>query len=509
MKPKIETLISKIDLMVLGLVLEKPMHGYEINQIISSDHMQSWLDISRTSVYYSLTRLKKQGLITEVVEKQYNKPDRSIYRVTEYGRKLFFDSLARLLAEQDKVFLDYNIGLFFINKFTREKAFEVLEKRKRYLKKWRAGLQEQLKLAKNGDVYPTTLKLVVGHTLAFAEHETAWLETFIESENNPPNRQGTASVFSLSGDLSKVQLADVMRTITTGVRTGTLYLKRGASLVTITFIKGEVRYAASSSGLLGKGDDQLADNAIPDRILKPFKWPDGSFVFTPDLLVEEGGVALKVDSCSLIFAGCRVVDDWNRIRKVIPSSDTVYELDESRKVLDKINLNSDEEAVLSQINGMRNIEKLAAATSLSIFDVSRVLYTFSICGLVVTANKDKGELFDLLKFLSDALFERLIAIRAEKIAVQVEEDLNKLASEQKMSFMLREFKLIDSIDVPQDIHEFVKLAKEFYFMQLGFIRSQLGTRFIQHVLESVISQLTPEMHDIYTRHGFDKYKLEG
>jgi len=189
---------------------------------------------------------------------------------------------------------------------------------------------------------------------------------------------------------------------------------------------------------------------------------------------------------------------------VVPSSSTIYELSEDRKnPLEKVGLNSEEKSVLEQINGIRSIERLAEVTSMSIFDVSRVLYSFVICGLVTTTNKERAELFDFLKDFSDALFERLAAIKAEKMAKTIEEGLNGLAEKTGMPFSLDNFKLVDSPNMPKDFKEFISLVKGFYTAQIDAIQAQLGSRFTGHVLESIIGQLTPEMYDIYTRHGFN------
>lgn len=509
MKEKIEKLISKIDLMILGLVLEKPMHGYEINQIISAEEMQSWLEISRTSVYYALTRLKKQGLITEVVEKQYNKPDRSIFRITEAGRELFFDSLSLSLAEQEKVFLDYNIGLFFMNKLTKEKAIGVLEERKRFLKKWRSSLASQLKLVKGNSDHPSTLKAVLDHTLAFAEHEAFWLDSFLENlrEDGSTSESSSGSVFSLSGNLREAQLPDIIRMIASGGRTGTLAVKNSANTVMISFNKGKVVYVASPELLdSGNGDNSAGDGAVPPEILKTFNWPDGDFTFTPDMVIDNGGVELKLETCALVLSGCRLVDDWNRIKKVVSSSSVIYERSlDQKKFKSEASLSNEEKAVLDQINGIRSVERLAEVTSLSIFEVSRILYTFVICGQIHTASRDRGELFDLLKLFTNALFERLNAIKAERIAEQIAESLNDLSAKRNMPFSLDDFKLVDSQQVPQDLKKFAELVEEFYAEQVKAVSSQLGSRFTQHVIESIVGQLTPEMHDVYARYGLNRF----
>jgi len=58
-----EKAISRIELMILGLLSEKPMHGYEISKTLGLDEMRIWVDISMPSVYASLAKLKKRGLV--------------------------------------------------------------------------------------------------------------------------------------------------------------------------------------------------------------------------------------------------------------------------------------------------------------------------------------------------------------------------------------------------------------------------------------------------------------
>jgi len=396
--------------------------------------------------------------------------------------------------------------LFFLNKLTKEKAADVLERRKRFLKKWRSALNENLKLTTNGSRHPSTLKTVVEHTLSFADQELSWLNGFLESvKGSAPGSDGP-SVFSISGDLSEMQLPDVIRTIASGERTGVLRLEHGPEKIGITFVDGTVSYITGSPDLSPKGGDSGSEGVktIPKEVVKAFNWPAGSFVFTPDIVESEGGLALEAPSCELIFAGCRHVDDWGRIRKVISSANTIYEITGSpEKYPENVNLSKEELAVLSQINGLRDVERLAEIIAMSMFDVSRVLYTFVICGLVTTVSKDKGELFSFLSAFSDAVFERLTAIKAEKIAQQVETGLNSLADEHGMPFSLRNYKLTDNVNVPQDFKEFLRLVKDFYSAQIEIVRSQLGNRFTGHMLESIVGQLTPEMYDIYRRHGFN------
>ena len=47
------------DLVVLGLLSEGPMHGYEIVAELERREVKDWAGISRPQVYYSLDKLAK------------------------------------------------------------------------------------------------------------------------------------------------------------------------------------------------------------------------------------------------------------------------------------------------------------------------------------------------------------------------------------------------------------------------------------------------------------------
>ncbi len=47
------------DLVVLSLLSEQPMHGYQLNQTLENREVRDWAVISRPQVYYSLRKLKR------------------------------------------------------------------------------------------------------------------------------------------------------------------------------------------------------------------------------------------------------------------------------------------------------------------------------------------------------------------------------------------------------------------------------------------------------------------
>ena len=99
---------------ILGLLPRKPLHGYEIKQIIES-HMGDWTSIAFGSIYFALDKLSDEGLVERAsVEQHGNRPSRSIFRITGKGREEFLRLLRKTWNEVERSYFDLDIGLFFI-----------------------------------------------------------------------------------------------------------------------------------------------------------------------------------------------------------------------------------------------------------------------------------------------------------------------------------------------------------------------------------------------------------
>jgi DNA-binding PadR family transcriptional regulator len=84
------------DLVLLSLMAERPMHGYQANLELERREIGDWAGISRQQVYYSLEKLARRGLIraSETTEPAGG-PERSTFETTEKGRAALADALER------------------------------------------------------------------------------------------------------------------------------------------------------------------------------------------------------------------------------------------------------------------------------------------------------------------------------------------------------------------------------------------------------------------------------
>lgn len=100
-------------LVILGLLRERPLYGYEIKHVIE-DHMGDWTNIAFGSIYFALGKLADEGFIEKVATEQEGKrPSRSIYQITAAGRQEFLRLLREVWHEGERHYYTIDIGLFF------------------------------------------------------------------------------------------------------------------------------------------------------------------------------------------------------------------------------------------------------------------------------------------------------------------------------------------------------------------------------------------------------------
>jgi DNA-binding PadR family transcriptional regulator len=87
------------DLVLLSLLAERPMHGYETNVLLEFRKVRDWAGVSRPQVYYSLDKLARAGLIRAAREDpdddESGGPERNVFETTAKGKAALADALER------------------------------------------------------------------------------------------------------------------------------------------------------------------------------------------------------------------------------------------------------------------------------------------------------------------------------------------------------------------------------------------------------------------------------
>lgn len=107
--------LTAAELTLLGLLVEQPRHGYELDTVIAERGMREWTEIGFSSIYYLLTRLGERGLIAQTGEAEPGPPRRGkarkVYAATSEGHRACAAAAEAAIAELHPVFPRVLVGL--------------------------------------------------------------------------------------------------------------------------------------------------------------------------------------------------------------------------------------------------------------------------------------------------------------------------------------------------------------------------------------------------------------
>lgn len=84
------------DLVLLSLLAELPMHGYQANLELERRDVRDWAGVSRPQVYYSLEKLARLGLIRAARSREARAgPERQVFSTSTRGRAALAHALQR------------------------------------------------------------------------------------------------------------------------------------------------------------------------------------------------------------------------------------------------------------------------------------------------------------------------------------------------------------------------------------------------------------------------------
>jgi len=187
-----ETRLTTPDLVILSLLAERPMHGYEVNATLEDRNIREWAPVSRPQIYYSLDKLTRLGLIrVGADESPAAGPERRVFETTASGRDHLADALESKHWVNNRVHQPFLIWLA-LSWQARPRAFrKQLSERRKVLEARLADERATLKdvLDEVGHPYHEAvwmLQLVIEQT----ESERRWVNRLLkEADKRAPARK--------------------------------------------------------------------------------------------------------------------------------------------------------------------------------------------------------------------------------------------------------------------------------------------------------------------------------
>lgn len=160
------------ELIILGLLKDKPRHGYEIKKQIK-EVISTFAALEVESIYYSLNLLEKKGFVRKTASAAGNRPEKFTYSLTAKGEERFLQLLTKGLLAAERPNFSFDIALYFLPYLPPQIAIRRLKGRARVLTKIGDALERLTNQLEVKSSYH--LKSIVEHNLDLLQAEKKFI----------------------------------------------------------------------------------------------------------------------------------------------------------------------------------------------------------------------------------------------------------------------------------------------------------------------------------------------
>ncbi|MBA2391901.1 MAG: PadR family transcriptional regulator [Ktedonobacteraceae bacterium] len=161
-------------LLLLGMLLHKPLYGYEIHRIVRA-HGELYADLKKGNVYYLLDRLAQDHYLNVQVEPGTRgaRGERLTYEITDKGRE-YFNALRReILLSYEPAHSGVDTAVVFLAGLPVAESIELLEERRTIVARRREAVAEELQTLDTGTLL---VQIATDHLLHLIDAELTWLD---------------------------------------------------------------------------------------------------------------------------------------------------------------------------------------------------------------------------------------------------------------------------------------------------------------------------------------------
>lgn len=120
--------MSGVDLVILGMLMEKPQSAYELQKDVAYHHYDKWSKIGLPTIYQNVHRLEAAGYLQGEVQTGEKRANRKIYSITEAGKAHFVQLMRENVDREVQFLFDFNIVITNMNKVPQVEAETLLQK---------------------------------------------------------------------------------------------------------------------------------------------------------------------------------------------------------------------------------------------------------------------------------------------------------------------------------------------------------------------------------------------
>ena len=176
--------INNKETAILGLLSERPMHGYDIEQAIRMRDMRYWTEISMSSVYKVLKKLEVKALVSSEIRLASNNVTQKVYSLNHIGEEALRIKVASLFTEFDHHRWETDLAISNLGILPDDQKRECIQAYIRKLEELHAGYGELEKYLKAENCPEYRLALAVRPQYLY-KAELEWAVDYLKTIINP------------------------------------------------------------------------------------------------------------------------------------------------------------------------------------------------------------------------------------------------------------------------------------------------------------------------------------
>lgn len=170
--------MTPLAIAVLALLDERPMHPYEMYQLLLARREDMLVKVRPGSLYHAVGRLADGEMVmAEGIGREGNRPERTTYRITAAGRHALRGRIAELLRAPVQEFPIFRLALAEAHTLPSEDVVALLGERVEHLSRSLADVDAMLDWTRAHDM-PRRYCIVLEYMHATIRADLAWIEQF-------------------------------------------------------------------------------------------------------------------------------------------------------------------------------------------------------------------------------------------------------------------------------------------------------------------------------------------
>ncbi|MFC4057522.1 PadR family transcriptional regulator [Planomonospora corallina] len=164
--------MSSTRTLILGVLLDGPLHGYEVRRRLESWGTDQWASVAYGSIYHGLGKMADEGLLRRVEE---GRGGRTVYEITEAGRAEFMRLLMDHWWELKPIVDPFQVALTFMDRLSPADLAATMRGRAAQLRA-AVGMLDRAIAAKRAHGAPRHVDETLKLNAAQFEAQLTWIE---------------------------------------------------------------------------------------------------------------------------------------------------------------------------------------------------------------------------------------------------------------------------------------------------------------------------------------------